>query len=33
MPNIRDDWLEKLMTAFNRILADHRVFREIFAVI
>ena len=33
MPNMRDDWLEKLMTAFNRILADHRVFREIFAVI
>lgn len=33
MPNMRDDWLEKLMTVFNRILADHRVFREIFAVI
>lgn len=33
MPTMRDDWLEKLMLAFNRIVADHRVFREIFAVI
>jgi len=33
MPNMRDDWFEKLMTAFNRIVADHRVFREIFAFI
>jgi hypothetical protein len=33
MPTMRDDWLEKLMVAFNRIVADHRVFREIFAVI
>lgn len=33
MPTMRDDWLEQLMVAFNRIVADHRVFREIFAVI
>jgi hypothetical protein len=30
---MRDDWLEQLMVAFNRIVAGHRVFREIFAVI
>jgi hypothetical protein len=33
MPNMRDDWFEKLMTAFDRIVAEHRVFREIFAAI
>jgi DDE family transposase len=33
MPTMRDDWREQLMVAFNRIVADHRVFREIFAVI
>jgi len=33
MPTMRDDWLVKLMVAFNRIVADHRAFREIFAVI
>ena len=33
MPTMRDDWLEKLMAAFNRIVEEHRVFREIFAVI
>ena len=33
MPNMRDDWFEKLMTAFDRIVAEHRVFVEIFAVI
>jgi hypothetical protein len=33
MPTMRDDWFEKLMTAFNRIVGEHRVFREIFAVI
>jgi hypothetical protein len=33
MPNMRDDWFERLMTAFDRIVANHRVFREIFAVI
>jgi hypothetical protein len=33
MPNMRDDWFEKLMTAFDRIVAEHRIFSEIFAVI
>jgi len=33
MPTMRDAWLEQLIVAFNRIVADHRVFREIFAVI
>lgn len=33
MPTMRDDWFEKLLTAFDRIVADHRAFREIFAVI
>lgn len=33
MPNMRDDWLEKLTTAFDRIVAEHRAFREIFAAI
>jgi Transposase DDE domain len=33
MSNMRDDWFEKLMTAFDRIVADHRIFREIFALI
>lgn len=33
MSTMRDDWFDKLMTSFNRIVAEHRVFREIFAVI
>ena len=33
LPGMRDDWFEKLMTAFDRTVADHRVFREIFGVI
>jgi hypothetical protein len=33
MPTMRDDWFEQLLTAFDRIVADHRVFREIFAII
>ena len=33
MANMRDDWFDKLMTAFNRIVAEHRIFREIFAAI
>jgi hypothetical protein len=33
MPTMRDDWFDKLMTTFNRIVAEHCVFREIFAVI
>jgi hypothetical protein len=31
MPSMRDDWFEKLVTAFDRIVAGHRVFCEIFA--
>jgi hypothetical protein len=30
---MRDDWFEKLMTAFDRIVAEHRAFSEVFAVI
>jgi hypothetical protein len=33
MPNMREVWFEKLMTAFDRIVAEHRIFSEIFAVI
>jgi hypothetical protein len=33
MPHMRDDWLEMIISAFDRIVADHRVFREIFATI
>jgi len=33
MSTMRDDWFDTLMKAFNRIVAEHRVFREIFAVI
>jgi hypothetical protein len=30
---MRDDWFRDLMTAFDRIVADHAVFREIYDVI
>jgi hypothetical protein len=30
---MRDDWFERLIAAFDCIVADHRVFREIFAAI
>jgi Transposase DDE domain. len=33
IPTMRDDWFDALMTAFNSIVAEHRVFREIFAMI
>lgn len=33
LPNMREDWFEKLMTEFDRIVAGHRVFREIFGAI
>lgn len=33
IPNMRDDWFRDLMTAFDRIVADHAVFREIYDVI
>ena len=33
LPRLRDDWFEKLVPAFDRIVASHRVYREIFGVI
>jgi len=33
IPNMRDDWLSELMAAFDRIVAEHAVFREVYAVI
>ena len=33
MPHMREDWFDKLMTAFNCIVTEHRIFREIFAAI
>jgi len=33
IPNMRDDWLRDLMTAFERIVAEHAVFRDVYAII
>jgi len=33
IPNMRDDWLQRLMTAFDRIVREHAVFRDIFGTI
>jgi len=33
IPTMREDWLVPLMTAFDRIVREHAVFREIFGVI
>jgi hypothetical protein len=33
MPTMRDDWFEKLMKEFNRIVAEHAACREMFAII
>ena len=33
IPHMRDDWLQSLMTAFDRIMNEHEVFREILAAI
>jgi hypothetical protein len=33
MSTMRDDWFDTLMKAFNRLVAEHRVFREVFAVL
>jgi hypothetical protein len=33
IPNMREDWLRTLMTAFAQIVAQHEVFRGIFGVI
>ena len=33
IPNMRDDWLRRLMTAFDGIVREHAVFREVFGVL
>jgi hypothetical protein len=33
MPTMREDWLVPLITAFDRIVREHAVFREIFGII
>jgi hypothetical protein len=33
IPNMRDDWLNTLMTAFDRIVRQHAVFREVFGIL
>lgn len=33
LPHMRDDWLRDLLDAFDRIVQQHRVFVEVFAVI
>jgi hypothetical protein len=33
IPTMRDDWLRTLMTAFDKIVRDHAVFREAFGIL
>ncbi|WP_437577458.1 hypothetical protein [Sorangium sp. So ce887] len=33
IPTLREDWLRPLMIAFDRIVREHAVFRDIFGVI
>ena len=33
IPHMRDDWLRNLMEAFDKIVSEHAVFRDIYAVI
>ena len=33
IPNMRDDWLANLMTAFDAIVSEHAVFQEVYALI
>lgn len=33
IPNMRDDWLHTLMTAFDRVVREHGVFRHAFGVL
>jgi hypothetical protein len=33
IPNMREDWLGRLMAAFDRIVREHAVFHEIFGII
>lgn len=33
IPNMRDDWLRDIMAAFDKIVAEHAVFRDVYALI
>ena len=33
IPNMRDDWLRDLMAAFDKLVSEHAVFRQIYALI
>ncbi len=33
LPNMREDWLRRLMKAFDGIVREHAVFREAFGVL
>jgi hypothetical protein len=33
IPSMRDDWLRTLMNAFDRIVREHAVFREVFGIL
>lgn len=33
IPNMREDWLDTLLTAFDRIVREHAIFREVFGVL
>lgn len=33
IPNMRDEWLDTLMTSFDGIIREHAVFREVFGVL
>jgi hypothetical protein len=33
LPNMREDWLRRLMEAFDRIVRQHAVFREAFGIL
>ena len=33
IPNMRDDWLNTLMTSFDGIVREHAVFQEVFGVL
>ena len=33
IPNMRDDWLQNLMKAFDEIVSEHATFGEVYALI
>lgn len=33
IPNMRDDWLANLMTAFDKIVSEHAIFADVYALI